>query len=219
MPDVKTIRGFLRNWDLPPSLDNLDWDTALLLKRRDRDKQEWEFGAYDFREGSVEIKLFDDSEDPNLKDPHYCETDEDWQIKKLEWIKKGQCSWRLFKEGIAEGYISYSEHNPDSDEFLLVTNCADEYLDEYFFGTKEEQWDDMCVDREESIPEARRERKRKLGRMFGRKIPSQNALEEAREQGTIWQLYVQAKTRYANSARTPGEYDARIKDIVSKLGI
>lgn len=95
------IKAYLRDWDKPPSLDNIDFDTSIHLKNIREQGHRFEFGRYDRRDGSVEITL-------ELPDPAHVPAQgspEEWEQQREWYLKHSGNSAKTLRRGIAEGYI------------------------------------------------------------------------------------------------------------------
>jgi hypothetical protein len=54
----ETIVGFVRDWGAEPCLDNLDFDSAIRLRREIIAGNSYTLGKVDRRDGSVKIEIF-----------------------------------------------------------------------------------------------------------------------------------------------------------------
>lgn len=98
----KVFQGYVRNIALPISLDNVDSDTYLLLRRYNWKNYSYEVGEVDWRDGRFDIRV----QVPDLKPGPKFETQEEWNQKRDFYLKFGNEDWDLFCRGACEGYIT-----------------------------------------------------------------------------------------------------------------
>jgi isopenicillin N synthase-like dioxygenase len=117
----KIIKGYLRNWDEQPSLDNLDFDSFIYLKRMKKAGNSFKFGKVEWRDGSVEIKV----ELPDTEPVALPESQAEWEEKR-EWYLKhaGNCT-KTLRRGICEGYIIEMPYPKDFSLNFLDEVCGD----------------------------------------------------------------------------------------------
>lgn len=113
----ETLKANLRDRDQPPSLDNIDFESALYLKRLGSESH-FEFGKYDPRDGSVSVAV-------ELPDPpvvNLPESQAEWQERRGWYLKHSGNYNTTALEGFCWGYLS------DEDaEWMGFPNSIDEY--------------------------------------------------------------------------------------------
>lgn len=122
------IRGYLRNWDEQPSLDNIDFDTMIYLKRMKKAGNGFEFGKVEWRDGSVEIKV-------ELPEPPILpESQAEWEEKRQWYLQHAGNCVKTLRRGICEGYIIDGRGIGLDEVWGDLANAASDMQNEEAFG-------------------------------------------------------------------------------------
>jgi hypothetical protein len=210
------IRAYLRDWDKSPSLDNIDFESSIYLKRAEKKGHNYEFGKYDSRDGSVEVII----ERPDPVSKALPESQEEWLAKRKFYLQQGCSDAKIFREGMAEGYLTDDDWMEAGQIDTQLTDLEDDYEGEKLERMHEEHKVDM---RNRVRTERRRERMvdlngrvlafKKIGGLLGRKL-SKKEVEE-----NPWEVYEELKQFYCANAPNTRIYDAWIDEVVFALGI
>lgn len=206
------LKGYLLDSNQPPSLENIDFDTALYLKRAKLSGHAFEFGKYDWIDETVDITI----ERPDPQRPR--ETEQEWRERREWYIKNAPTSRILFEQGVAEGYLN-------EDEWLLAVSSVDSGLEkeisEWFgsdYGDLIEQQEKMQQKEARSLIRRQRYQDRRppsFRRMmaFARTHSLDLDLPEDFTKNP-WQVYEAMKQSRGLSAKTAREYEIAIAEIL-----
>jgi len=150
------IKAYLRDMDKPPSLDNIYFDSALYLRRMKEKGHNFEFGKYDWKDGSVEITV-------ELPDPPHVPahgSQEEWAEKREWYLKNAGKDIHSFIEGISGGYLTYEDDGiitagicDQLAEWIYSTGSFADYNEEIFL---EQQEQTKIQKRKKDIPNPKR---------------------------------------------------------------
>lgn len=135
---IEIVVAYLRNFDaekggeLTP--DNLDLSTAGLIRAAKEKGHKFEFGKYNWREGSVEIHI----ERPDQAFVPAPGSQEEWEQKRAWYLKHSENSAPVARKGVSEGYITRSrarlqEGYSCDEDWQVPIVCPD-----YWMGLKKE---------------------------------------------------------------------------------
>ena len=210
------ITGFLRDWDKAPSLDNLDFDTYIYLRRAREVGNNFEFGRYNWKEGSVEIKI----ERPEFSNDQILVpgSAEEWREKRKFYLKHCGNNVKLLKQGITEGYII------DEDaEWMIAPNTVEDWNREEL---EEEHLESIYLESlREKASKLTRAKHRKtckstkimLNRLIHNSGLSKSLVARAKENS--YEVYEILKQAYCSGVQSTEEYEHRIAKIVFALEI
>ncbi len=234
------MKAYLREFDSVPSLENIDFETSLILKKVKKEGDSFEFGGYDPRDGSVEVIV----QRPDVVNLNPFESEQEWHEKRKWYLSHAKQDYKLFCEGIMEGYLLQDNSSPWglNDDWAELEDW-DGYCDDWFQSTP---WWERLEDRLEWEERDKQERKIMCEKMADlrsqRKIDSSNGERRITKSGikfisqiakadnlvidlpdqalnSPWETYELLKQSYCAKAGSVKEYDKRIAEVIYVLRI
>jgi hypothetical protein len=238
----ETLKGALIDFSKPASLDNLDFDTALIVRRAKEKGFDFEFGKYDRRDGSIEVMV-------ERPDPPYVPapgSQEEWEEKREWYLKNAGTDYKLFFKGLSEGYLIdwgplfgdrfiWNDWGDFEDWSRLIEYWEEDECtwwkrlwNELEWKKRREEWkqEELAIRRqryrERNPPKPKERRITKNGIKFIRQITKRSEINldlprEALE--SPWETYEMLKEIYCEEGLSPKRYENRIEDIVTALAI
>ncbi len=207
------IRGYLRNPNELASLENLDSDTEIYLKRATSRGQNYEFGTLDFRDNSIIITL----EMPDSASAGF-ESYASWWAKRKWYVDNAPTSLTLFREGVADGYLAYEESELGISEDLLAEEYESEKQNELELLHEEllKRW--RKDKKKEKYNEKRRIERQSRKKIVG-KFQKTFRIRIRKSEENPWKVYEKLKSLYCSAAQSVKEYDEKTNEILFALGL
>lgn len=236
----ETIRAGLIYFDKPASLDNLDFDSLLLIRRAKEIGQGFEFGKYDRRDGTIEVII----ERPDPPQPLKPGSQEEWDEKRAWYLEHARTDYRLFAQGMCEGWLTQDAQMTTgfTDDWAILEDWLgyiDSWKEEYPWWERLEnqlEWEqrdsESKLERSQKMIELNSRRKCYVG-LDERKITKKSLkfiTQIANKAGIKidlpgealdhpWETYEKLKQIYATEVFNSEQYQTRIEELTRALNI